>query len=129
MKASLALLLNPRHRPAWRWLLAMLVLVVAWFAFTPSTATELFDQADKVKHVLAFGCLAGTAALGWPAGRPSGLRIACALVLYGAFIEVVQSFIPGRDASWLDLAADAVGIAAGLLAAQAARLAGGHEKG
>ena len=129
MNAVITGLLHPRRRPAWRGLLAVLVLVVAWFAFTPSTATELFDQADKVKHVLAFGCLAGAAALGWPAGLSTGLRIACALLLYGAFIEVVQSFIPGRDASWLDLAADAVGIATGLLAVQTTRLASGHQTG
>lgn len=122
-------LLHPRCRPAWRALLAVLVLVVAWFAFTPSTANELFDQADKVQHVLAFGCLAGAAALGWPAGRSTSLRVACALLFYGAFIEVVQSVIPGRDASWLDLAADAAGIATGLLAAQAARLSGGPKAG
>jgi VanZ family protein len=129
VNATLTRLLSPRHRPAWRWLLAALVLVVAWFAFTPSAGTDPFVNADKVKHVLAFACLAGAAALGWPGSPSTGLRIAGALVFYGAFIEVVQSFIPGRDASWLDLAADAVGIAAGLLAVYAARLSAGRGAG
>ena len=122
MNGIMLRVLSPRHQPAWRGLLAVLVLVVAWFAFSATTGTDAFEHADKVKHVLAFGIMASVASLGWAASRSTGLRIAGALVLYGAFIEVVQFFIPGRDASVLDLVADAVGVAAGLLAVRAARL-------
>jgi VanZ family protein len=37
------------------------------------------------------------------------------LLAYGLFIEVVQSWLPSRHADVLDLVADAVGIALGLL--------------
>jgi VanZ family protein len=129
MQAPLAHLLNPRHRTAWRRLLSLLVLVVAWFAFSSVTGSDPFEHVDKVKHVLAFGCLAVAASLGWAASRQTTFRIACALVLYGVFIEAVQFFIPGREASALDVAADAAGIAAGLLAVHAARRQAGRTTG
>ena len=117
------------HQHAWRWLLAVLVVVVSWFAFSPSTGSDAFEHVDKFKHVLAFGCLATVAGLAWPVSRPTHFKIALALVLYGAFIEVVQSFIPSRDASWPDLLADAVGIAAGLLLLHVVRQAGWAKPG
>jgi VanZ family protein len=122
MSHAIARLLHPRHQPWWRALLVLLVLVVAGFAFTPSMASLPIEHVDKVQHVLAFGCMAGVAALGWPAWRSTALKIGAALLTYGVFIEVVQSFIPGRDASALDVLADGLGVAAGLLAAQAVRL-------
>ena len=121
MHRSVAVLLSPRHRAAWRWLLVALVLVVAWFAFSPATGVDAFENVDKVKHVLAFGCLATTASLGWTATASARGSISLSLLLYGAFIEVVQSAIPGRSASWFDLVADAVGIAGGLLTVLLAR--------
>ncbi len=45
------------------------------------------------------------------------LVLAPALLAYGGFIEVAQSFAPPRQADWADLLADGVGIALGLLAA------------
>lgn len=127
MHHFLSVLLLPRLRPAWRWLLAALVLLVAWFAFSPSAGIDAFEHVDKVKHVLAFGCLATVASLGWTATTTNRGRIALSLLLYGAFIELVQSAIPGRTASWLDLLADGAGIAGGLLAVQLARRHLGHQ--
>ena len=121
MHHSFSVLLLPRLRPAWRWLLAALVLVVAWFAFSPAVGTDAFEHLDKLKHVLAFGCLATVASLGWTATTTARCGIALSLLLYGAFIELVQSAIPSRTASWLDLLADGAGIAGGLLAVQLAR--------
>ncbi len=121
MQRSLTYLLSPRHRAAWRWLLLALVLVVAWFAFSPTSGVDAFENVDKVKHVLAFSCLATTASLGWTAAASARGSVALSLLLYGAFIEVVQTAIPGRSASWFDLGADAVGIAGGLLAVLLAR--------
>lgn len=121
MSHAIARLLHPRHQPWWRALLVLLVLVVAGFAFTPSVASLPIEHVDKVQHVLAFSCMAGVASLGWPAWGSTALKIGAALLLYGVFIEVVQSFIPGRDASTLDVLADGAGVAAGLLTARAVR--------
>lgn len=52
------------------------------------------------------------------ASRPGVLAMACAwilMTLLGLVIEILQS-LSGRDASWSDLRADALGAAAGLLA-------------
>jgi VanZ family protein len=47
-----------------------------------------------------------------------------AAVLYGVSDEWHQSFVPGRDPSWDDLATDAVGAVAGAVAAWVASRAG-----
>jgi VanZ family protein len=70
---------------------------------------------DKLAHLLT------CAVVGWAAGLAGGMRgwrmalccIAGAL-LVGGMDEVHQMFLPGRTASWADLAADAAG---GLLGA------------
>lgn len=117
-------LLTPQLRIHWRLLLAGLMLLVAWLAFSPANPTEPFVHADKFKHVLAFGCLALVASLAWAPGRPTAMAVTVGLLLYGGFIESVQSQLPGRVASWADLLANAVGIAAGLVLAQALRRIG-----
>jgi VanZ family protein len=81
-------------------------------------AVNLFPEPwDKLAHLLTF------AVVGMAAGLAGGLRgwrmalccIAGAL-LVGGMDEVHQMFLPGRSASWSDLAADAAG---GLLGAAA----------
>ncbi len=92
----------------------LLVLIVSWLAFTPHPPPGVDLGWDKANHASAFATLMGVAAWAWPR------RLRClpaALLAYGGFIELVQSFIPGRDGEWLDLLADGVGIALGLLLA------------
>jgi VanZ family protein len=113
-----ALLHDPRFRRRWRALLLLLTAITSWFAFMPSPAGPGLPQADKVNHLLAFGALAGTAAFAWAPSWRTTMRTAAGLLLYGGFIEVVQSTLPTRQASWADLLADAAGIAAGLMVAQ-----------
>ena len=114
-------LLQPRYRPFWRALLAVLVLVVSWFAFKPASGTEEFNQLDKLQHAFAFAILAVVASLAWPAGSRHTWRIALALLAYGLLIELVQSRLPTRTASAADWMADAVGLALGLLVMRALR--------
>jgi VanZ family protein len=83
---------------------------------------------DKLAHLLTF------AVVGMAAGLAGGMRgwrmVLCCLagaLLVGGMDEVHQVFLPGRSASWADLAADAAGglLGAALLAA-ADRLSGGR---
>ena len=100
---------------AWRMLLAVLVVVVAWFAFMPGGGAPSFGIGDKIDHLLAFGALASTGALSQQAGARHALQTALGLLAYGGFIELVQTQLPTRTGEWADLLADAVGIAGGLL--------------
>ncbi len=112
-----------RHLPAWllatapwRGLLLVLLAVVSWFAFARVNFNDGGLPLDKVRHLAAFGALAWVAVQGFP--RSAAWRVAAALLAYGVFIELVQSQIPGRFASAADVAADAVGIALGLVLAR-----------
>ncbi len=116
MKSLGALLHHPRFQPAWRAVLLVLVLIAAWFAFMPAPQLDV-QGGDKVNHLLAFGSMAVAGRFGWSSGRAALVGVALGLLGYGGFIELVQSQIPGRDAAWDDLLADAIGIAGGVLLA------------
>ncbi|MFH1143371.1 MAG: VanZ family protein [Candidatus Eisenbacteria bacterium] len=88
-----------------------------------------FPLWDKAAHFVEYGILGGLAGLA--AGRrvpvasrrPSPVLI-LAVALFGLTValldETLQRRVPGREASLADFAADAVGILAGLAAAQLA---------
>lgn len=82
----------------------------------------LFDGADKVEHVSAYGLwgLLFAAALrsSLPGIRffPLVLITLLAGVLYGASDEIHQRFVPQREADLADLAADGIGTLLGALA-------------
>jgi VanZ family protein len=107
------------HR--WRVLLVLLVVVVSYLAIVPAPPREIDTGWDKLNHVMAFTALAlsGRFAFPGPLGRWASLVLG--LLAFGALIEVVQYFIPGRDSEWNDLAADTIGIAAGALLALCAQ--------
>jgi VanZ family protein len=101
--------------------LAAWLPVVAWaaviFAFSsvPSLATDLgtWDTIlRKLAHVTEFAILGG---LLLRAVRRPGIAFALG-VLYAITDEVHQTFVEGRHGSPLDVAIDAVGVLAGVLA-------------
>ncbi len=109
----------PGRRMHWRAALVLLLIAITWLALTPAPPQTVQTGWDKANHALAFAALgfAGVWAL-WPRPWPRLLALlAPALLAYGGFIEVAQSFAPPRQADWADLLADGVGIALGLVAA------------
>ncbi len=100
------------------WLLGGLgiVLVIAILCLLPSNEIPQVNVSDKIKHVAAFVLLTF-----WFAGivsRQGYLRVALALVAYGALIEILQgSMHLGREAEVLDFVADAAGVVLGLVLA------------
>ncbi len=96
---------------------AVIALVVAAMALAPgAAAAPRLLGWDKVEHAAAFAAMALLARAGWPGlsrGWAAGLLLA-----YGVLIEIAQSLPAiGRSASLADVAADAFGVALGLLAA------------
>lgn len=114
MSILISLLHDVRWQPAWRLLLLVLMGVAAWFAFLPATAAVRLEGADKLDHLLAFAALAVSASFTALPGMRSAALAATGLLLYGGFIELVQTQLPTRQGDWADLLADGVGVCAGL---------------
>jgi VanZ family protein len=95
-------------------LLAVLVLALKPVPVEP----PLFDHIDKLNHV---GCFALLAVLAWWAGCRPLWAVGAGLLAFGVLIEVAQSAVPTRSADPLDLVADLLGIALGLLLCAAVR--------
>lgn len=108
---------------AWYWLPPL-----AWMGiiFLLSAQRKLIGPpqswlAELLINSAHFFVYAGLAFLWWRAlsrgRRADKILLAAAFgisVLYGASDEFHQSFVPGRDASWLDLLTDAAGAAVAL---------------
>lgn len=79
----------------------------------------LFPQSDKLVHAAAYAVLGALLAIALGGRRLGRLGLWLALglaVAYGASDEWHQSFVPGRQPSLGDLAADTIGALAGILA-------------
>ena len=90
-------------------LTAIMVLLLG-----PATPIELdpsYPTGDKIAHFLAFGILLWTFGILVP--KQTRIALAMSAVLVGGLVEVIQG-LTGRDAEWLDLAADAAGVATAL---------------
>jgi VanZ family protein len=97
------------------------VLALGWMAllFFLSSKSDLpvpslFPLQDKIEHGVAFGILGVFFNRSFkPHWAPPLLKrvlvITAMVAAYGAFDEVHQSFVPARDASLADLAADTLG--------------------
>jgi hypothetical protein len=99
----------------WRALLAASMVAALAFALRPLAPGQgpenWFTHADKLLHVALF------AAFWWLAGRAGfapALALAGALLGFGAAVEWAQAVLTAtREASALDVLADAAGVAAG----------------
>lgn len=100
----------------------MQVAAVTLLMLLPQPPAAADTGWDKLNHVLAFAgpCFAGLSARAGRGWRSAG-TLALGLLLWGASLEGLQGLLPPRSAEWLDLLADAVGIAGGALAYASAR--------
>lgn len=95
--------------------LILIALGIAWLSLTPKETITIGN--DKISHFIAYG------ALMWNAGLVSqgkGKHFAISIVLclcYGALMEVLQDFVPGRFMSIYDMLANAGGVLTGCLLA------------
>lgn len=108
-------LLDPR---AWTALWAVTTVATTVLYLLPNAGPPGQLQLDKVAHLIAFGAIGFSGYLG--AGRrPSALM----LVSLGlaVLLEWLQGFVPGREYSLADCAANLVGIGLGFAAGAAVR--------
>ena len=98
----------------WRVISLLLFVVVMVLALMPQVPTEFSTGWDKLNHALAFCALAFAWRLGFPGGGWRWVQLGLALLGTGGAIEIVQQFVPGRQADWADLLADAIGAGIGM---------------
>lgn len=94
------------------WLLLGAILVIS---LMPATEAPTVFADDKLNHILAFFTLSLMARLLWT--RTNAAILLVLLMVFGGGIELLQlSMGFGRDADWMDFAADIVAIVLGILA-------------
>lgn len=88
--------------------------VISYLALAPLDAVSLSTGWDKLNHLLAFAVLLLLLDWAYPVMSvwPSKLLM---LFTYGFLIEFAQAFIPYREFSLLDVAADCLGLVVYLL--------------
>jgi VanZ family protein len=89
---------------------AIAVLLIGYLAFGKLEASPITRINDKLEHAAAFLALAFLLDFAWPR-RGWHVHKAAPLLAYGLFIELVQYFLPYREFSLWDLAADSLGLA------------------
>ena len=86
---------------------------ICYLAFSPKPLPSIDLPNDKINHLLAFSTLyilLDHYLEGVKSSRIPSSRIVLFLVIYGLIIEIVQSQIPNRHGSLLDILADMIGI-------------------
>lgn len=101
------MILNLMRLTAVALLVGLLTLMIGPFGAVEAGS----GVSDKVGHFVAFGLFLWSFGVLFP--RMPRLVAAVSVIALGAAVEVVQGFV-GRDASWGDLIADAVGVAVAL---------------
>ncbi len=104
----------PEHKYHGVWLALgwSMVAALVWLSLAPpSDGMSLIN--DKLAHAIAYFSL-----MTWFGQLHAGLaRVALALLMLGALLEILQGMTGYRDMSLADLAADAIGIGLGWIAA------------
>lgn len=85
----------------------VLFVIVLSLVPLPSTGTAVYQ--DKIAHFLMYGIMGFLAYISVPSeGRRKYLLVF--IVLLGAALELIQVYIPGRSASYIDLVANTGGV-------------------
>jgi len=92
----------------YRCCLALCIVVILFFATAPLENTVIIHVWDKLQHFAAFIVLAFFLDHSFPL-QPFNRFKLLTLVVFGVFIELIQSQIPYRFFSLLDVAADSIG--------------------
>ena len=111
-----------RHHGAGLVLAAGCALAIAWLSLGPSSGGASAPGVDKIGHFVAYFVL--TSLLLMAFRRPYWAIAVLASLVFGGLMEIGQFVLPyGREASWLDMAANAAGSASALLVMSGVRRA------
>ena len=90
------------------------LILISILAFLPdySSLPPVVSFSDKLNHAAAFSVLILLYRFAFTHSRK---RIIVSLFLYALFIEIVQAFLPTREASLEDILADSIGLVFGLI--------------
>jgi VanZ family protein len=106
----------PRYRNAWLTLGWLMALIIAVGSLSPTLPKAASGVSDKFLHFTAYAGLAFMFA-GVIERRHWG-RVIVGLFLFGGAIELAQEYLTtSRGGEWLDMAANAMGVLAGMLTA------------
>lgn len=97
------------------WILSILLVVIGSLlpaASAPMRAIGLLPVSDKVQHFCAYGSLALFSTFAAP--KRTAILIALILILMGVALEFGQRLVPGRAFELGDMAANALGVLAGI---------------
>lgn len=86
------------------------ILLMTLLALKPMHIEGGISHVDKILHFFAYVALSGLAFIFARHFKPF-LKWCIALMVYGAVIEILQSFMPGRFMSFADFIANVTGIA------------------
>ena len=90
----------------------------SWFAeFLAKLFLGDAHHADKINHFIAYGGLAGCAALAGFRLFGKQTLLLVALILYSGGIELAQGLTSQRHPDWLDMIANSSGVVCGYIAA------------
>ena len=87
--------------------------ICTWMALGSGLPSGAPKVSDVSLHLFAFAYLTTALRIAYPAAL---LWIVVPVMLfYGGLIELIQAFLPARQAEWKDVAVDSLGVAVGLL--------------
>ncbi len=100
-----------------RFLPVVAVMAVILFAgLKPEPVPQVFEQQDKLHHLLGFAALAFTLRLAFPKAWVIWVLVFSLTV--ALLVELGQGFWPNRTASGADMLANTLGVLLGWLASQ-----------
>jgi len=107
-------------RALWLWLPVGLWMALLFYLSSKSSLGLASRVPDWISHggvYLALGCLLCRAIAGGllPLQLPGAVLAVALATLYGVSDEYHQSFVPGRDSSWGDVAKDLAGATIGAI--------------
>lgn len=85
--------------------------VILFSGLRPEPVPQVFDQQDKLHHMLGFAAMIFTLRLAFPQWRVVWTLLTC--LSAALLIEIGQSFLPNRQASPGDMLANTLGVLLG----------------